>query len=129
MPAPQAITPVNRHRSSSPYSPAIRAGDFIFVSGCVAVDPKGEIAGGSVAEQTRVIIQNIARVLEAAGADLASVVRTTVYMVDIARFGEMNVAYRAAFKDPLPARSTVEISRLARPSFLLEIDAVAYVGD
>ena len=114
--APQAI---------GPYSQAIRAGQFLFLSGQIPLDPvTGEVVAGDVRAQTRRVLDNISGVLDAAGVSMDAVVKTTVYLVDLADFTAMNEVYATAFQDPAPARSTVQVSRLPR-DVRVEIEAIA----
>jgi 2-iminobutanoate/2-iminopropanoate deaminase len=114
--APQAI---------GPYSQAIRAGQFLFLSGQIPLDPvTGEVVPGDVRAQTRRVLDNISGVLSAAGVSRDAVVKTTVFLVDLADFTAMNEVYATAFEDPAPARSTVQVSRLPR-DVRLEIEAIA----
>ena len=114
--APQAI---------GPYSQAIRAGDLLFLSGQVGLDPVtgAMVEGGLEAETTRAL-QNLEAVLRAAGAGLDRVVRTTVFLVDLGEFAAMNAIYARAFGENRPARSTVQVSALPRGA-RVEIDAIA----
>ena len=114
--APQAI---------GPYSQAIRAGDLLFLSGQVGLDPAtgALVEGGLEAETTRAL-QNLEAVLRAAGAGLDRVVRTTVFLIDLGDFAAMNAIYARAFGDNRPARSTVQVSALPRGA-RVEIDAIA----
>ena len=114
--APQAI---------GPYSQAIRAGQFLFLSGQIPLDPvTGEVVAGDVRAQTRRVLDNISGVLSAAGVSMDAVVKTTVFLVDLADFTAMNEVYATAFEDPAPARSTVQVSRLPR-DVRVEIEAIA----
>lgn len=114
--APQAI---------GPYSQAIRAGQFLFLSGQIPLDPStGEVVEGDVRAQTRRVLANMAAVLAAADVSFDAVVKTTVFLVDLGDFAAMNEVYGSAFADPAPARSTVQVSRLPR-DVRVEIDAVA----
>ena len=114
--APQAI---------GPYSQAIRAGQFLFLSGQIPLDPvTGEVVAGDVRAQTRRVLDNISGVLDAAGVSMDSVVKTTVFLTDLADFPAMNEIYATAFESPAPARSTVQVSRLPR-DVRVEIEAVA----
>lgn len=114
--APQAI---------GPYSQAIRAGQFLFLSGQIPLDPAtGEVVAGDVRAQTRRVLDNISGVLAAAGVSMDAVVKTTVFLIDLADFTAMNDVYATAFEDPAPARSTVQVSRLPR-DVRVEIEAVA----
>lgn len=110
--------------SHVPLSPAVRAGDYVFVSGQVPVGADGEIVPGGIAGQTTQVLENIARVLSMAGCTLADVVKTTVWLKRAEDFAGFNAAYAPFFpKDP-PARSTAE-SRLMI-DILVEIEAIAY---
>jgi 2-iminobutanoate/2-iminopropanoate deaminase len=112
---------------SGAYSPGIRAGDFIFVSGQVGRDPAtGNVAGESIEEQTARALENVKAVLEGAGATMADVVKVSAHLSDLALFERYNRVYSTYFPDPKPARTTVA-SRLPS-TFLVEIDAIAYVG-
>jgi 2-iminobutanoate/2-iminopropanoate deaminase len=112
-------------RAIGPYSQALRAGGFLFTAGQVGFDPTtGELVDGGIAEQTRQVLQNIRAILEAGGSGLAQVVKTTVFLVDMADFGAMNEAYAEAFGAHRPARSTVAVAALPRGA-RVEIEAVA----
>ena len=112
-------------RAIGPYSQATRANGFLFTAGQVGFDPAtGELVDGGIAEQTERVLQNIRAILAAAGLDFSSVIRTTVYLVDMAEFAAMNTVYARAFGDHRPARSTVAVAALPRGA-RVEIDAVA----
>ena len=114
-------------QSSAPLSPAIVAGDFVFVSGQLGIDPKtGEFAGAGLEEQADQVLRNLAAVLDAAGSDLSHVVKTTVFLADMNDFNAMNEIYRRHFKEDPPARSTVQVARLPRNA-RIEIEAIAIV--
>lgn len=114
--APQAI---------GPYSQAIRAGGFVFVSGQIAIDPAtGQFVAGTVAEQTERVLKNLAAVLSAAGSSLDKVVKTTVFLADMKDFVEMNEVYATFFSAAPPARATVAAAGLPRDA-RVEIEAVA----
>jgi 2-iminobutanoate/2-iminopropanoate deaminase len=118
--APQAI---------GPYSQAVVAGGFIFASGQIPTDPAtGRFVEGGVREQTRQVLRNLSKVLEAAGSSLARVVKTTVFLADMNDFAAMNEVYASFFHDEPPARSTVEAARLPRDA-RVEIDVVALAGE
>jgi reactive intermediate/imine deaminase len=111
-------------RSHVPLSPAVRAGDFIFVSGQVPVGDDGEMVGGVIEAQTRQVIRNIEAALALAGANLADVVKTTVWLEDARDFAAFNKVYASFFPDAPPARTTVESRLMA--DIKVEIEAVAY---
>jgi 2-iminobutanoate/2-iminopropanoate deaminase len=114
--APQAI---------GPYSQAIRSGSFLFLSGQIPLDPtSGEVVAGDVRDQTRRVLENIGAVLAAADVSFDAVVKTTVFLTDLADFPAMNDVYASVFADPAPARSTVQVSRLPR-DVRVEIEAIA----
>ncbi|MCS7229612.1 MAG: RidA family protein [Candidatus Kryptonium sp.] len=108
-----------------PYSQAIVAGDFIFTSGQIPIDPKtNQIVQGDIKEQTKQVLENLKAVLEAAGATFDDVVKVNVYMRDLNEFPAMNEVYSEYFKNSPPARTTVEVSRLPR-DVKIEIDLIA----
>lgn len=111
-----------------PYSQGIVAGGLIWVSGQIPIDPaSGTVLTGSVAEQTDRVLSNVEAILVAAGSSLAGVIRTTVYLADMAAFSEMNEVYARRFGDHRPARATVEVAALPKGA-AVEIDAIALVG-
>ena len=113
-----------------PYSQAIRTGNLIFASGQVALDPAtGQLVEGDVAAQTHQVFKNLSAVLRAAGSDLSLMVKTTVFLVDMADFAAMNAVYQTYFTGTPPARSTVGIAQLPRPTARVEIECIALVGD
>lgn len=108
-----------------PYAQAVVAGGWIYTSGQIPLDPEtGEVDGNDVAAQTHRVMKNLAAVLEAAGGGLQTVVKTTVFLSDIADFGAMNEVYAQYFDGHRPARTTVQAAGLPR-SVKVEIDAVA----
>jgi 2-iminobutanoate/2-iminopropanoate deaminase len=110
-----------------PYSQAIKAGGFVYVSGQVPIDPEtGEFVAGGIAEQTERVLKNVAAVLEAAGSSLNQVVKTTVFLADMNEFAAMNDVYAKFFTDAPPARATVQAARLPKDA-RVEIEAVALV--
>ena len=111
-----------------PYSQGIQAGNTIYVSGQIPIDPAtGEFAGQDIKTQTRQSLTNISNILAAAGASMADVVKTTVLLNDIADFAAMNEVYAQFFEGPAyPARSAVEVARLPK-DVLVEVEAIAYV--
>jgi len=108
-----------------PFSPAVRAGDYIFLSGSVGTKDTDGKALETVAEQTTQCFENIKKTLAVAGASLDDLVKLTVFLCDAAEFDNMNKVYRQYFSKPYPARSTV-IGGLAMPGMLLEIECIAY---
>jgi len=108
-----------------PYSQAIRANGFVFVSGQIPIQPEtGEFVPGGIAEQTEQVLKNLSAVLEAAGSSLLQVVKTTVFLADMKEFSEMNQVYGKYFGDTPPARATVAAAGLPRNA-RVEIEAVA----
>ena len=114
--APQAI---------GPYSQAVSFGNFVFSSGQIPIDPRtGQFVEGGIAEQTEQVLKNLSEVLQAAGASLSDVVKTTVYLADMDDFVAMNEVYGRFFPENPPARSTVQAARLPRDA-RVEIDVIA----
>jgi reactive intermediate/imine deaminase len=112
----------------SHYTDAVRAGDLLFVSGCVPVDGEGRLVGGDdVVAQARQVLANVGAVLAAAGAGFADVVKVTVYLTDIADRVAINPVRQEVFGETRPASTLVEVSALAIPGAKLEIDAVALI--
>jgi 2-iminobutanoate/2-iminopropanoate deaminase len=108
-----------------PYSQAVRAGDTIYVSGQLGLDPKsGDLVKGGIAVQVGQVLENIRAILQAAGLDLDQVVKTTVFLADMNEFAEMNDVYAGFFKDNPPARETVQVARLPKDA-RVEISCVA----
>jgi 2-iminobutanoate/2-iminopropanoate deaminase len=121
----EAISSPNAPRAIGPYSAALRAGQLLFVSGQVPIDPAtGAMVDGDIGAQTRQVLGNIAALLDAAGLSAAHVVRTTVFLADMNDFAAMNDVYRSFFAEPYPARSTVQAARLPRDA-RIEIDVIA----
>lgn len=125
----QAVSTPAAPQAVGPYSQAIRAGAHVFTAGQIALDPAtGQMVGGDdVAVQTRRVMENLGAILKAAGSSLELVVRTTVYLADMADFGAMNEVYAEFFHAPAPARSTVQAARLPKDA-KVEIDAIALVA-
>jgi 2-iminobutanoate/2-iminopropanoate deaminase len=112
-------------RAIGPYSQGITANGFLFTAGQVGFDPaSGELVDGGIAEQTHRVLQNIRAILRAGGTDIANVVKTTVFLVDMADFALMNEVYAEFFGDHRPARSTVAVASLPRGA-RVEIEAIA----
>ena len=108
------------------YSPGIRAGEYIFITGQVgAVDDQGREVKGTEA-QTRQLLENIKKILEAAGASLSDVVQTTNFLVNVKDWEQMNKAYNSYFSEGWPARSTIIVAGLSKPEWLVEIECIAH---
>lgn len=122
----EAVSAPDVHVFPAPYSGALRADGVLFVAGTVAVDEHGDLVGeGDLVAQTRQVLLNIQRLLEAAGAGYEHVTRMTYYVTDISRWAETAPVRREFLKEPYPAATAVEVSRLVRPEWLIEIEAVA----
>ncbi len=112
-----------------PYSQAVKAGGFVFLSGQVALDPaSGQVVEGDVRAQTERVLQNLQAVLAAAGSSLAAVVKTTVFLADMNDFAAMNEVYGKFFSSDPPARATVQAARLPK-DVQVEIDLIALAGN
>jgi 2-iminobutanoate/2-iminopropanoate deaminase len=122
-----AVTTDKAPRAIGPYSQGIRSGGFLFTSGQVALDPAtGELVRGSVEEEVERVLENLAAVLQAGGSGLDRVIKTTVFLIDMADFQAMNAVYARRFGDARPARSTVQVAALPRGA-RVEIEAIARV--
>jgi len=119
-----AKTAIGKKNPNLPFHPGVRAGDYIFVSGQVAKDDKGNMCDGPIEEQTRWTIESIRRVLQAGGADLEDVVKITVYLEDTRNFGRYNRVFAEYFPDGMIARTTVEARAVIDTK--IEMDAIAY---
>lgn len=121
----QAISSPDAPAAIGVYSPAIRAGNLLFVSGQVPLNPAtGTLVDGDITAQTEQVMRNLAALLKAAGAGFEHVVKTTVYLLDMNDFAAMNVVYGTYMADPPPARATVQVARLPR-DVKVEIDLIA----
>lgn len=115
-------------KAIGPYSQGVKVGDFVFVSGQIPLDPgTGVVVSGDMDAQTERVLNNISAVLDAAGSSLEDVVKTTVYLKDMADFPKFNECYERFFSRNPPARATVEVSRLPK-DVGIEIDAIAVVS-
>jgi 2-iminobutanoate/2-iminopropanoate deaminase len=124
-PSRRAVSTAEAPAALGPYSQAIEAGPFLFVSGQIPLDPAtGQLVDGDIARQTEQVLRNLRAILAAAGLSFAHVVRTTVYLKDLGEFEAMNAVYARFMPDPPPARSTVEVARLPR-DVRIEIDVIA----
>ena len=121
----QAVSTDQAPKAIGPSSQAIRAGNLLFVSGQIPIDPaNGELIQADIAEQTRRVFENLSQILKAAGGSLDNVVRTTVFLADMGDFAAMNAVYATYFTTPAPARSTVQAARLPKDA-RIEIDVIA----
>jgi 2-iminobutanoate/2-iminopropanoate deaminase len=122
----QVISTQNAPEAIGPYSQAIRAGNFVFLAGQIAIDPKTKqlMKDASIEDQTRLVLENLKAVLEADGLTMEHVVSTSVFLKDLNEFGKMNEVYATYFKSAPPARATVEVARLPR-DVKVEIAAIA----
>lgn len=115
-------------KAIGPYSQAVRVGDLIFVSGQIPLNPEtGSMVAGDIDVQTERVLKNISGVLEAAGSSMENIIKTTVYLKDLADFSKFNESYARFFAKNPPARATVEVSRLPK-DVRIEIDAIAVVS-
>ena len=125
----QVIHILGMKAAIGPFSQAIRAGNLIFTSGQMPLDPvSGEVVSGTIEDQTCKVMENIQMVLQAAGSDLSEVVKTTVFIKNMDDFSRMNAVYVKYFATNPPARSCVEVARLPK-DVDIEIEAVAYIVD
>lgn len=125
---PQVISTVDAPKAIGPYSQAIRAGDLVFCSGQIPLDPAtGELVGPDVRLQARRVMDNLAAVLAAAGSGLPRVVKTTIFLTDLGDFATVNEVYGSYFEGQYPARATIQVAALPRGS-KVEIEAVALAG-
>lgn len=125
---PQAISAPNAPQAAGPYSHAVVHDGLVFCSGQIPLDPAtGELVTGDIAQQTERVLDNLATVLAAAGSGLDRVLKTTVFLADIADFAAMNAAYARRFADHRPARSTIGVAALPRGA-RVEIECIATTG-
>jgi 2-iminobutanoate/2-iminopropanoate deaminase len=125
----QIITAANAPKAIGPYSHAVKACHFVFSSGQLGLDPvSGAIVEGGIEAETRQALLNLKAVLEAGGSGLDQVVKTTVFLRDIAEFARMNAVYAEFFKENPPARSAIQVAALPKNG-AVEIEAVALVPD
>lgn len=124
----RAIESAGAPAAIGPYTQAICAADLVFVSGQIGLDPtSGLLVEGTVVDETRRVLENLRAVLQAAGLSTGAVVRTTLYLTDIADFPLVNQVYAEFFSAPFPARSTVQVAALPRGA-RVEVDAIAVMG-
>ncbi|HEY2434276.1 MAG TPA: RidA family protein [Vicinamibacterales bacterium] len=121
----EAISTPDAPAAIGPYSQAIRAGNLLFLSGQIPLDPKtGQLVDGGIEAQTRQVFRNIEAILKAAGASFDHVVSASVFLADMNQFGTVNEIYATHFSSPAPARATVQVARLPKDS-LVEIQVTA----
>lgn len=125
---PTAISSENAPEAIGPYSQAIRAGNLLFTSGQIPLDPSGRLVTGGIREQTHQVFRNLQAVLAAAGVGFDQVVKATVFIKDMDQFHEVNEVYASYFGDHKPARSTVEVARLPKDAGI-EIELVALLPE
>jgi 2-iminobutanoate/2-iminopropanoate deaminase len=123
----ELVTAAGAAKAIGPYSPALKIGNLLFLSGSIPLDPvSGQLVEGGIKEQTTRVMENIKALLTAAGADFNNIARTTVFMVDLGEFAAMNEIYSSYFTAPYPARSTVQVVKLPR-DVRVEIDVIAVI--
>jgi 2-iminobutanoate/2-iminopropanoate deaminase len=121
----RAISSLDAPKAIGPYSPAVRAGQLLFVSGQVPIDPAtGNMIEGDITAQTRRVLDNIGALLKAGGLAFADVVRTTIFLAEMNDFTAVNEVYATYFSQPFPARATVQVARLPKDA-RVEIDVIA----
>lgn len=121
----QAIATTAAPAAIGPYSQAVRAAGFVFLSGQIALDPQtGKLVMGDIAAEAERVMENLSKVLEEAGLSFDHVVKTTIYLVDLADFDVVNAVYGTRFRRVLPARATVQVAKLPKGGWV-EIDAIA----
>jgi 2-iminobutanoate/2-iminopropanoate deaminase len=122
---PKNVQPIGKKNPNLPFHPAVRAGDFIFISGQVAKDEQGNMCAGTIEEQTRWTIESLRRILALEGAGLQHIVRVTTYLDDARDFGRYNKVFAEYFPEGMLARTTVEARAVIDTK--IEMDAIAYV--
>jgi 2-iminobutanoate/2-iminopropanoate deaminase len=121
----QSLSSPNAPKAIGPYSPAVRAGQLLFVSGQIPIDPaSGQMIDADISAQTRRVLDSVGALLSAAGLSFANVVRTTVFLADMNDFAAVNQVYGTYFVEPYPARATVQVARLPKDA-RVEIDVIA----
>jgi reactive intermediate/imine deaminase len=126
----QEIAPANIRKPSGPFAAGIRKGRVVFVSGQVAVDEQGRTVGkGDIGAQTRQVLTNIGKVLEAGGATFADVCKVTVFVTDLDNLQALQAVRPDFFDEPYPASTLVKVAQLINPDWLVEIEAIAIVDE
>ncbi|MBK8219989.1 MAG: RidA family protein [Candidatus Obscuribacter sp.] len=121
---PEVVSTLNAPQAIGPYSQAVKHGGLVFVSGQIPLNPQGEMVEGDIKVQTRQVLTNLQNILKAAGTDFNNVLKTTVFLKDMAEFAQMNEVYAEFFPTHKPARATVQVARLPR-DVSVEIEVVA----
>ena len=125
----QALSPSGLPAPSGPYSQGVKSGRLVFVAGQVSVDANGKTVGaGDIRAQTRQALKNVEAVLAAAGAGFDDILKVTIFLTDVGQIGGVQEVRPEFFREPYPASTLVEVSRLVSPEWLIEIEAVALVG-
>ncbi len=115
-------------KAIGPYSQAIQAGPFLFVSGQIPINPStGELMAGDIRQQTQQVLENVRNILESQGLTMEQVAKTTIYLKDMGNFSQVNEVYATYFQSEPPARSTVEVANLPR-NVDVEIEAIVFIG-
>lgn len=128
--AKQRLAPEGMARPSGPFSSGVRGGRFVFVAGQVAVDSEGKTVGvGDIGAQTRQVLTNIGKVLQAGGATFGDVVKVTVFVTDLANLPALQAVRPEFFSEPYPASTLVKVVQLINPDWLVEIEAIAIVEE
>ncbi|MFJ8071762.1 MULTISPECIES: RidA family protein [Peribacillus] len=122
----EAIITKEAPKAIGPYSQGIKAGNIVYTSGQLPIDPETGEMPDNIEEQTRMSLENLKKVLEAAGSSLQQVIKTTVFLSDMNHFAVMNHVYGEFFSDNYPARSAIEVARLPKDAFI-EIEALAII--
>ena len=123
----EAVQTTHAPAAIGPYSQAVRAGSFLFISGQIPLDPRsGQVTEGNIGAQPHLVKRSLGAILEAAGAGYDRVVRTTVFLTDLADFEVVNEVYGGYFRDSAPARATVQVAALPK-GVSVEIDAIAHL--
>ena len=124
----QVITAATSAPAIGPYSPALRVGNLLFLSGQIPLDPAtGQLVEGDIRAQTTRVLNNMGGLLKAGGASFADVARTTIFLTDMSDFAVVNEIYATFFSEPYPARATVQVARLPK-DVRVEIDAIAVLA-
>ena len=127
----KAFTPTNGPKAIGPYSPAVKLGDFVYLSGQLPIDPlTNELVDNDIVKQTTQVLENIKSLLAEMGLEMRHILKTTVFLSDLANFQAMNEVYGSYFCDPYPARSAVQVAALPKQALIeiecLVIDTLAY---